>query len=673
MNKEGTIGIILILSSISLSLIALNFRKIKPQYSRNKLMAAVVTLAFLMGSLCYLYGLNQMSQTQKAYALAEYSAEALRAGDTERAVQLALEVFSHNRGTADIHSVAHAQLALTNALGIYNLVDGYKASHVIQLPSEKLIKVEFSPKGDKIVALTQENLFVFRADSGVLIFSTHSAVSDYAFRDNDCIVCADKTGISAYDISSNNKEWSINVNSKMLSLAGNGTIGAVLSDDGTEVMTFSLAQGEVISTISFIDEESERTDIDYLDGQVFTLDEAGHCLAVSFSSGSLRIVNLQDTSQYTILSKGDYAFRGISGGFYNEWFAFVASNADDSLVCIVDTKLQEIVAYTLRPSSKFYLFTNKSGIYFSEGDVMVRFDPSNGTQAPPVYADSTIVWFRCTPKRALALTEKGTPLVLNENLQEITNDLSYARAGLVDISEGYIVSANQDSTALTVLKYDSHDEATILTYDGNYPHSEARICMDLSSAILFRYDNFRVFYKDGYSSASVDIPNASDVYDQHYYYDGTAELLEVLYNDGAILRYDAKTGQLMSTEQGAIPDRTLHQEFITDDYRVISSLNSDVSIYDNKTGKLLCELHEDSYLTYVTQLQSGLLIEWITALGEKYGMLMNQDCDIIAMFPNLCDVLPGDILIFDDGMGHLRQSKIYTLQELIGAGISASS
>jgi len=38
---------------------------------------------------------------------------------------------------------------------------------------------------------------------------------------------------------------------------------------------------------------------------------------------------------------------------------------------------------------------------------------------------------------------------------------------------------------------------------------------------------------------------------------------------------------------------------------------------------------------------------------------------VLAKFPGLCDVLEDGTLVFDDMRGNLRQSRIYSIQELI--------
>ena len=79
---------------------------------------------------------------------------------------------------------------------------------------------------------------------------------------------------------------------------------------------------------------------------------------------------------------------------------------------------------------------------------------------------------------------------------------------------------------------------------------------------------------------------------------------------------------------------------------------------------MVSELEPDDYLTYVTQVDEYIVTEYMNAQGERYGLLLDGECQILARLPQLCDVMPDGTLIFDDMKGNLRQSRIYSMQEL---------
>ena len=77
------------------------------------------------------------------------------------------------------------------------------------------------------------------------------------------------------------------------------------------------------------------------------------------------------------------------------------------------------------------------------------------------------------------------------------------------------------------------------------------------------------------------------------------------------------------------------------------------------------ELESDAYLTYVTQVGDCVVTEYISAQGQRYGLLLDGQCRTLADLPELCDILADGTLVFDDMRGNLRQSRIYSLQELL--------
>lgn len=87
-------------------------------------------------------------------------------------------------------------------------------------------------------------------------------------------------------------------------------------------------------------------------------------------------------------------------------------------------------------------------------------------------------------------------------------------------------------------------------------------------------------------------------------------------------------------------------------------------VYERLTGKELCQLEQDAYLTYVTQVDEYIITEYITADGQRYGLLLDESCQTLAKLPNLCDIV-GKELIFDYPSGNLRRSAIYSLEELL--------
>lgn len=67
--------------------------------------------------------------------------------------------------------------------------------------------------------------------------------------------------------------------------------------------------------------------------------------------------------------------------------------------------------------------------------------------------------------------------------------------------------------------------------------------------MLFSYKQFRVYDINGSLIKEVDLPNADQIYDQQFIRKDNESHLEVTYNDGTLLIYNARDGNLVSEEK----------------------------------------------------------------------------------------------------------------------------
>lgn len=142
-------------------------------------------------------------------------------------------------------------------------------------------------------------------------------------------------------------------------------------------------------------------------------------------------------------------------------------------------------------------------------------------------------------------------------------------------------------------------------------------------------------------------------------------MLKISYYDGTVRRYAASNGALISEEQIAPPNKSLDEEFRTSRLRIVAPLHDRSTIYDQESGRVIREMETEDSATYVTETGDCVIVEYITSQGERYGLLLNEDCETLARLPGLCDILPDGTLVFDDMRGNLRQSRIYSKQDLI--------
>jgi hypothetical protein len=118
------------------------------------------------------------------------------------------------------------------------------------------------------------------------------------------------------------------------------------------------------------------------------------------------------------------------------------------------------------------------------------------------------------------------------------------------------------------------------------------------------------------------------------------------------------------------PSKDLEENFYTDDYKIVRTLHGTPEVYDIKTGKYVTSLESEGYLTYVTQLEGYIITEYVSDEGARYGYLLTSQLQKLGYLPNLCDVTVDNLLVFDNKSGHLRQSRLYSLQDLVSLGES---
>lgn len=104
-------------------------------------------------------------------------------------------------------------------------------------------------------------------------------------------------------------------------------------------------------------------------------------------------------------------------------------------------------------------------------------------------------------------------------------------------------------------------------------------------------------------------------------------------------------GTLEKETRSTAPDRSLYEEFTVRPENH-SPLHGAPTAYYAKTGKRVGVLSEEDYLTYVTSVGENFVAQFTTADGYFYGQLLNADCEVLAEFPYLCDVI-NNVLIFD--------------------------
>lgn len=636
--------------------------------------AVIFAMILLAGSAVTFIGLKQMERMQNMQVLAEYSSNALREGDTKQAVRLALDAMPKARGLFEVPALAEPQKALTDALGVYELDDEFGPHDLIQLPAEVFFMC-MSPNGNRLAAAYAYEAAVFDLESGQMLVSRpieRSALSEIEFIDNDRMIFAGQEGLEVYDLSKNQTLWT-GKPATGIAVSGDKQIAATVYKDESKCFLYRISTGEQIASVDF---DGRKQYVDYNDifanpkENLFELNQDGSLLAVSFRDGSLDVFCVEEPDEsLSVLDEDSGCFR-FSGGFFQKYFAFSAADSEKSEFFVIDTgKAVQTGGFTL--SAKVTVSCDESGIYLCSDNFLERIDPESGREESVAYTMAEILNYERMDAFTAVSTSDHTYEVFTPDalkMQTFTCDFT---PDFVCISDRYLCAGSMSRTDIQVRRLKEHSSAQVAAYDASYSHSEARVNPSSRTAMLYDEEGFCLYDYDGNVIKKETFENSEQMFDQQYIWDGAESYLEVTYYDGTVDCYSAGDGSFTGSRVIEKPDRSLYEEFFTDQYKITSDLNGAPGVFLKSSGEKVCELESDDYLTYVTQAGEFIVTEYTNAEGERYGLLLNRDCETIAVLPHLCDILgaQGDmdgriVFVMDDGLGSLRQCDMYSLQEL---------
>ncbi len=627
----------------------------------------VCVAAFLCGGALSLLGLQQAKRMENARVLASESRDALQRGDPVAAVSLAAAAIPEKLSLLDPVYSPEAQEALTAALGVYDLSDGFRAADSAVLSTEAL-KVLLSPQGTRLCAICAWELTVFDVASGekqAVLPVEESALSCAVFLDEDRIAYAGPEALRVYDLKDGRELWQGKPATGLTLSADGNRIAAVYKDE-TVAYVYSTDTGELVNTVSF---EGRRQKVTFNDtfvdpkDNLFVLNKDGSMLAASFADGGLYAYDLITNDYIEIYDRSDYTH--FEGGFSGKYLAVSVIGGGKSKFTLLDMEELRSIG-SMSGTTRFRLQVDETGVYIASDNVLVRFDPDTLTEKELAFTDKNIVSFRHNGDYTIVATEDKRFYIFDRSAGEVEIDQTLADYSCdhVDLADGAAVVGSMDSPALRLLRLEAHPETEILTYDPAYRHNEARLSSDGKRVMLFRFDRFRICDVDGNIICDEELPDAEHVYDQQFRRQDGESYLEVIWYDGTVRRYSAEDGAVLSEEQRDPPDESLYEEFFTSRYRITSPLHGTPVAYDRETGALVRELEKDAYMTYVTETGDYIVTEYITAQAERYGLLLDQDLQTLAVLPDLCDVV-GERLIFDYASGDLRETHVYSLEELL--------
>ena len=77
------------------------------------------------------------------------------------------------------------------------------------------------------------------------------------------------------------------------------------------------------------------------------------------------------------------------------------------------------------------------------------------------------------------------------------------------------------------------------------------------TTMLYSYEDFRIYDRNGQELARGELPEAEYIYDQQFRKTEKGSWLEVIWYDGTVRCYSAADGSLISEEQKEPPERKL--------------------------------------------------------------------------------------------------------------------
>lgn len=648
----------------------LHLRQNDPRTRRLKrgrrLCCALGALGLCAGVAMAFVGLKRLQTTESWLKLAEYSRNALQEGDTAAALSYALQAFPQQTDLLTPAYLPQAQDALTDALGVYDLSDHFGAQGAVQLPSAPLY-LTLAPDGRTGAALCSQTLVVFDTDTCQALATLPadaSALAEVEYLDAGRIAYAGDGGLALYDIPTGQTLWQGQPATGIALSADGGCIAGVYRDESFATV-YDTQTGAVVGTVDFGGAKQRVVENDRFanpNDNLLALSADGRYLAASFEDGSLCLFDRTGAHDTVEVLPPGSGYQHFEGGFYGVYFAFSATQADDSVFVVIDTDaMQQTGGY--QSPYPFSVKTDADGICLQTENLLVRIDPVTGDQIPLVTTSKSIGAFAVSPEHTVCATPDSFDFYDANALLTTSCEEDYP-VDFVAIAGGTALVADRDRPVVRVLRYQDHPEAQRLAYDPAYPHDEIRVSADGKTFMAFSYQAFRIYDAAGQVLCDVTLPDAEQVYDQQFRREADRSYLEVFYYDGRICRYDAADGALFAQLTGDPPDPDLYEEFETDTLRIESPLHGTPTAYDRKTGRKVAELDSDAYLTYITPVGDLMVAQYVTADNRCYGRLLDARCRVLATLPDLCDVV-GDTLLFDYPTGDVREATLYDLDALL--------
>ena len=621
---------------------------------------------FAAGLFITFTGYSRIQSAEDGQKYARLSASALEAGDRERAIDYAVRSLPGVKNIFTSGNGEEGQKMLSEALGAYDLSDGFKPYKVAKLP-EKTSYMTIAPDGETAAAIAGDQLEIFDTETGEILVSLPaeaSELSEAKYLDEDTIIYAGDGGIRAYDIEHKKELWAGNP-ATSVSISENGSRVAAIYKDGTYATIYDALSGEEIYIVDFTGKHQSATLNEELGNEkdnFMDLNADGSLLGVSFSDGSIHIINLNNEADSLTVLDTDSGYTHFEGGFYGKYFAFSASDSQSSMFAVIDLDSKSQTG-GFDGDTVFGVQTDESGIYVQDGNILSRVDPATCQRTSLAAADESIRHFSVNDSNTLVTTEDSI-LFFDEHAVLTAKYDKKDGGDFTVISGATALVGGGDSGNIRILKYEDNQAATAFSYDPGYMHQGARVSTDGKTIMLFSDIGLRLYDLSGNLLHEENFSNAENIYGEQFICEEEKSYLNVIYKDGTIQSYDAEDGSLLTEKKIGTPEEGIQKEFHTDRFRIEGLDSGGAEVYERKTDEKLRTIESEGDLTDVFQAGDYTVLQF-TAEDRSYsGKLLDADGKVLAELPDLCDVKE-DKLLFDYFQGAIRESSVYSLDELL--------
>ena len=535
-----------------------------PRARRARRLRTVATLVpatlLLIGAFALITGFMRVETENKSKAFVEASQNAFQRGDRPGAIKLALDAMPSGSDLFTPPVSADAQKALADALGIYDMSEGFKLFQKITLPSEPLM-VDISPDGKTAALVCDYTAAVVDVDTGQVAYTLpmiRSALGEARFINGTTLVYSGQEGLCAHDVGSNEQLWRTDSPVAAIAVSADGNTIAAADCDGSFATLYD-TEGKTLARIDFTGGKLRKAS-EHIQhnprGDLFALSADGRFLAVSFTDGTLWVFNVYSSSQHRIKSNYNVSNNvRYEGGFSGNLLAFSATHANGSYFSVFNaenTQFDNLEGF-FQMSPQFIVFANETGIFVSSDNHLWEYDPTSDTVEeiplanPYVWSDSNIRGFAVWDEYILVVTDNACTF-FDRGGSIITRFDRKTPTGFALISGDYALIGERDSAEMTVLRLERYLEAQVFASDNiEYSYREARVNEDGSRVMLYSAGGFRLYNNDGNLIREQTIPDPRWVYDQQF--SKTSGNLSVIYND-SLLIYSGNDGGIIFEESG---------------------------------------------------------------------------------------------------------------------------